>query len=323
MKAIVQDQYGEADVLRLDEVEVPEIGTKEVLVRVHAAGVDRGAWHLMAGKPYAVRLATGVRAPRQRVRGLDLAGTVEAIGPEVTRFQVGDEVYGIGRGSFAELAAAREDKLAAKPANLTHLQACVVPVSGLTALQALHDAGRLQQGQRVLIVGASGGVGSFAVQLAKAAGAHVTGVCSTSKVGLVRSLGADDVVDYRQSDFSDTTGRHDLVVDTGGSTPLARLRRTLTPQGTLVIVGGEAGGNLTGLGRQLHAVAVSPFSRQRLTMMLAKEHYSGLERLTALIEAGQVVPPVDRSYPLARTPEAVRRLVAGDVRGKVGVTIPV
>ncbi|CUR55200.1 Alcohol dehydrogenase zinc-binding domain protein [metagenome] len=322
MKAIVQDQYGEADVLRLDEIDIPQIGPKEVLVRVHAAGVDRGAWHLMAGKPYAVRLAVGVRAPRQRVRGLDLAGTVEAVGAEVTRFEVGDEVYGIGKGSFAELAAAREDKLARKPANLGFEQAAVVPVSGLTALQAVHDVGQVKAGQRVLVVGASGGVGSFAVQLAKAAGAEVTGVCSTSKVDLVRALGADHVVDYQSADFADAAEPYDLVLDIGGSTPLARLRQVLTPTGTLVIVGGEGGGNLTGMGRQLHAVAVSPFSKQRLAMMVAKEHYSGLERLTTYLEAGQVVPSLERCYPLRETAEAVRRLVAGDVRGKVALTVP-
>ena len=253
----------------------------EVLVRVHAAGLDRGTWHLMAGQPYLIRLmGYGLRAPKNRVPGLDVAGTVVAIGADVTRFAVGDEVFGVSRGSFAEYACAREDKLARKPANLTFDQAAVVAISGLTALQGLCDVGRLEAGQRVLIIGASGGVGTFAVQIAKAFGAEVTGVCSTAKLDLVRSLGADHVIDYTQDDFSDAPERYDLILDIGGNSSLSRLRRALTPSGTLVIVGGENGGRWTGgFGRQLRAVALSPFVRQRLVMKTPKEHYADLERL--------------------------------------------
>ncbi|MGD9960983.1 NAD(P)-dependent alcohol dehydrogenase [Nocardioides sp.] len=321
MQSIVQDQYGEADVLRLEQSETPEIAPGEVLVRVRAAGVDRGVWHLMAGQPYAVRLATGLRAPRNRIRGLELAGVVESVGADVTRFGPGDEVYGIGRSTFAEFAAAREDKLARKPANLSFEQAAAVPVSGPTALQGLRDVGRIAAGQQVLVIGASGGVGSFAVQLAKAFGAEVTGVSSTAKLDLVRELGADHVLDYQSDDVTSHPERYDLILDTGGNTPLPALRRILTPSGTLVIVGGEGGGRWTGLGRQLRAVVLSPFIRQRLAMFVAKEHHSSLEDLTTLIEAGRLTPAVDRTYQLSEAADAVRRLVDGQARGKVVITV--
>ena len=242
MRAIVQTEYGTADVLRVAEIERPVIGADEVLVKVRAAGLDRGTWHLMAGMPYAARLVVGLRAPKNPVPGLDVAGVVVAIGSEVTRFQPGDEVFGVSKGSFAEFAAARESKLARKPSNLTFEQAAAVPVSGMTALRGLTDVGHLQAGQKVLIIGASGGVGSFAVQIAKALGAEVTGVCSTSKLDLVRSIGADHVIDYSQDDFANGETRYDLILDTGGNSTLSRLRRALTPRGTLVIVGGEGGG---------------------------------------------------------------------------------
>jgi NADPH:quinone reductase-like Zn-dependent oxidoreductase len=322
MRAIVQDTYGDAGVLHLAQIATPEIAQDEVLVKVHAAGLDRGTWHLMTGLPYLGRLALGLRKPKQPVQGLDLAGTVVAVGSSVTRFAVGDEVFGIGRGSFAEYAAAREDKLARKPASLSFEQAAVVPVSGLTAIHALRDAGRLVAGQRVLIVGASGGVGSFAVQLAKAFGAVVTGVCSTAKIDLVRSLGAEQVIDYSRADFADGSQHYDLIVDIGGNATLSRLRRALAPKGTLVIVGGEDGGKLTGgIGRQLRALLLSPLVGQRLTMLLPKEHYADMERLGELIEAGSVMPSIDRTYPLAEAPDAMRQLVAGKVRGKVAISI--
>jgi len=322
MRAIVQDTYGDADVWRAAQIAQPEIAEREVLVKVHAAGLDRGTWHLMTGLPYLGRLAFGFRRPKKPVPGLDLAGTVVSIGSSVTRFEVGDPVFGIGRGSFAEYAAAREDKLARKPANLTFEQAAVVPVSGLTAIQSLRDAGRVEAGQRVLIIGASGGVGTYAVQLAKAFGADATGVCSTSKTDLVRSLGADHVIDYTRDDFADGTQRYDLVLDIGGNSPLSRLRRALTPRGTLVIVGGEGGGKLTGgIDRQLRALALSLFVRQRLTMVVSKEHYADLERLTELIEAGAVTPSIDRTYPLEQAADAMRHLDAGRARGKVAITI--
>ena len=230
MRAIVQKEYGTADVLAMAEIERPVIQANEVLVQVHAAGLDRGTWHLMAGMPYAARLVAGLRAPKNPVPGLDVAGVVVPVGSEVTRFQPGDEVFGVSKGSFAEFAAAREDKLAHKPSRLSFEQAAAVPVSGMTALRGLCDVGRLQAGQKVLIVGASGGVGSYAVQIAKALGAEVTGVCSTSKLDLVRSIGADHVVDYSQDDFADGDTRYDLILDIGGNSSLARLRHALAPQ---------------------------------------------------------------------------------------------
>jgi NADPH:quinone reductase-like Zn-dependent oxidoreductase len=323
MRAIVQDAYGSADVLRLAEIDTPDIAPDEVLVQVHAAGMDRGTWHFMTGQPYLMRvMGFGFRRPKNRVAGLDVAGTVVAVGAEVTRFRAGDEVFGIARGSFAEYAAAREDKLAHKPANLSFEQAAVVPISGSTALQGLHDVGRVQAGQKVLVIGASGGVGTYAVQLAKAFGAHVTGVCSTAKVDLVRSIGADDVIDYTRQDFADGSQRYDLILDVGGNSRLSRLRRALTPTGTLVIVGGEEGGKLTGgFGRSLRAPLLSLFVGQRLTMLASKEHRSYLEALRPLIEAGRVTPAVDMTYPLAEVPAAMRHLEAGHVRGKIAITI--
>ena len=232
MRAIVQDTYGSADVLRLETIPTPQIADNEVLVRVHAAGLDRGTWHFMTGKPYLMRImGFGFRGPKNRVAGLDVAGTVVAVGSAVTRFAAGDEVFGASRGSFAEYAAAREDKLAHKPANCTFEQAAVAGISALKALQALRDAGRVEAGQKVLIIGASGGVGSYAVQLAKAFGAEVTGVCSTAKLDLVRSLGADHVIDYTKHDFADGSERYDLILDIAGNPALSRLRRALTPAG--------------------------------------------------------------------------------------------
>jgi NADPH:quinone reductase-like Zn-dependent oxidoreductase len=323
MQAIVQAAYGSADVLRVEEIDRPKIGAAEVLIWVRAAGLDRGTWHMMAGKPYLMRLiGFGLRAPKNRVPGLDVAGTVVAVGADVTRFEPGDEVFGISRGSFAHYACAREDKLARKPANLTFDQAAVVAVSGLTALQGLCDVGGMEPGQRVLIVGASGGVGTFAVQVAKAAEAEVTGVCSTTKLDLVRSIGADHVIDYTQDDFANGPRRYDLILDLAGNAPLSRLRRVLTPSGTLVIVGGEDGGRWTGgIGRSLRAVALSPFVRQRLTMKTPKEHHADLERLAQLIEAGALKPVIDQTYPLERAPDAMRHLEAGRARGKLVITV--
>lgn len=322
MHAIVQDAYGSADVLRLAEIDTPDIAPNEALIRVHAAGMDRGTWHLMAGQPYLMRLiGFGLRRPKQRVPGRDVAGTVVAVGSKVTRFQPGDEVFGIARGSFAEYAAAREGKLAHKPAGLSFAEAAVVAISGLTALQGLRDVGRIQPGQKVLIVGASGGVGTYAVQLAKAFGAQVTGVCSTAKVELVRSLGADQVIDYTRDDFADGIQRHDLILDIGGNSRLSRLRRALAPRGTLVIVGGEGGGKWTGMSRQLRALVLSLFVRQRLTTLVSKEHHRYLEALRPLIEAGQLTPVIGRTCRLADVPDAMRHLQAGHARGKIAITI--
>jgi NADPH:quinone reductase-like Zn-dependent oxidoreductase len=321
-QAIVQDAYGAADVLRLDRVARPTPADDEVLVRVHAAGLDRGVWHVMTGLPYLGRLAFGVRRPRNPVLGLDVAGTVVAVGAAVTAFSAGDEVYGFGRGTFAEYTVARQDRLAAKPPNLTFAEAAVVPVSAATALQALCDVGRLAPGQHVLVVGASGGVGSYAVQLAKALGAEVTGVSRTETLDLVRSLGADHVVDRTHDDWADGRVRYDLVLDLGGNPGVSRLRRALTPTGSAVIVGGEGGGRWTGgIDRQLRAAVVSLFVRQRLTTFVAKQRASDLDRLRELLERGAVAPSLDRCYPLAQAPDAIRRLVAGETRGKVAITV--
>ena len=325
MRAIVQDAYGDAGVLRNERVARPEIAENEVLVRVHAAGLDRGTWHLMTGKPYLMRVTgMGFRSPKDAVPGRDLAGTVEAVGSAVTRFAVGDKVYGVGRGSFAEYAVAKQDKLARKPASLSFEQAAVVPISGGTALQALTDHGRIEAGQHVLVIGASGGVGSYAVQLAKALGGEVTGVASTAKLDLVRSLGADRVLDYTKDDYADGTAHYDLVLDIAGNPKLSRLRRALTPKGTAVLVGGEDGGNLTGgMNRSLRALVLSPFVGQRFAWFIAKERASDLEQLTDLIEAGRVTPSIDRTYPLDRVPDAMRHFAAGQVRGKVAITITI
>jgi NADPH:quinone reductase-like Zn-dependent oxidoreductase len=323
MQAIVQGRYGSAEVLHLARISRPEIADGEVLLRVQAAGLDRGTWHLMTGRPYLMRIiGFGFRRPKNQVAGRDVAGTVVAVGSAVTRFAVGDEVFGISEGSFAEYAVAREDKLARKPAGCTFEQAAVVPISGLTAIQALRDAGRVEAGQQVLIIGASGGVGSYAVQLAKAFGAEVTGVCSTAKLDLVRSLGADHVIDYTREDFAAGAQHYDLIIDIAGNSSLSRLRRALTPTGTAVIVGGEAGGNLTGgIDRQLRALVLTPFVSERLTGFTCKERSSDLEVLADLIEAGTVTPSIDRTYPLDQAPDAMRHLDAGQVRGKVAITI--
>ena len=323
MQAITQDRYGEAgDVLRLEEIATPAIGEADVLLRVHAAGVDRGVWHLMTGLPYPARLACGIRAPKTRVRGREVAGRVVAAGPAVTVLHVGDEVFGIADGSFAQYASAGPGRLAAKPANLTFAEAAAVPVSALTALQAVRDRGRVQAGQKVLVIGASGGVGTFAVQIAKAAGAEVTGVSSTAKVDLVRSLGADHVIDYTRDDITAGGHRYDVIIDTGGHRPLSQLRRALTPRGTLVIVGSEHGGRwLGGSDRQLRALMLAPFTSQRLTTFICSENTQDLQALTELIESGQVRPVIDRTYPLSQIPQAIQYLRDGHAQGKVVVNL--
>jgi NADPH:quinone reductase-like Zn-dependent oxidoreductase len=321
MRAVTQRRYGGSEVLQLSRVPLPTVGPNGVLVRVEAAGLDRGTEHLMTGKPYAVRLATGVRRPRNPVLGRDVAGTVVEIGSSVSRFAVGDAVYGVAPGSFAQLAVAREYKLARKPRNLTSAQAATVPVSGGTALQALEMAGQLTSGQSVLILGASGGVGTYAVQLAKAFGAEVTGACSPAKVDLVLSLGADHVIDYTRDDFADGRIRYDVVLDVGGSPSLGRLRTALKPRGTAVFVGSENAGSLTGMGRQVRGALVSPFLRQRLSLLLARERAADYERLTTLIENGTVTPSIDRTFDLEDAPAAMRLLESGRVRGKVAITV--
>ncbi|HEX6342952.1 NAD(P)-dependent alcohol dehydrogenase [Umezawaea sp.] len=319
MKAIVQDEYGPADVLGFRDVDRPAAGDGEVLLRVRAAGVDPGVWHLTRGLPYPVRLVSGLRRPKAKVPGLDVAGVVEEVGAGVTRLAVGDEVFGTCDGAFAEYAVAREDRFAPKPANLSFEQAAAVPVSACTALQSLRDTGKVAAGQRVLIIGAGGGIGVYAVQLAAVFGAEVTGVCSTGKVELVRSLGADHVVDYTREDFA---GGFDLILDIAGNRPLSRLRRALTPSGTLVIVGGEGGGKLLqGTDRQLRALALSPFIRQRLCTLVSSQPLADLELLADLLAAGTVKPVVDRTFPLSGAADAVRYLELGHSTGKSVLTV--
>jgi NADPH:quinone reductase-like Zn-dependent oxidoreductase len=323
MKAIVRDTYGPPDVLELRDIDIPELADDEVLVRVHAAGVGRDVWHVMTGLPYPIRLAGyGFRAPKNPIIGSDMAGEVETIGRKVSRFQPGDEVFGIGKGSYAEYVCAGEDKLAPKPADLTFEQAAVVAIMGSTALQALRDHGKVRPGQEVLIIGASGGVGTYAVQIAKAFGVHVTGVCSTKKVEMVRSIGADHVIDYTREDFAEGDQRYDVILDIGGNSSLARLRRALTPEGTLVIVGGEGGGRwLGGTDRQLRAMMLSPFVGQKLGTFVNKENHEDMLVLKELIESGNVTPVIDRTYPLAEVPEAIRYLEEGHARGKVVIIV--
>jgi NADPH:quinone reductase-like Zn-dependent oxidoreductase len=323
MKAIVRDTYGSPEVLELRDIDKPEIADDEVLVHVHAAGVGRDVWHIMRGLPYPIRLAGyGLRAPKNPVIGSDVAGVVEAVGKNVSRFQPGDEVFGIGKGSYAEYVCAREDKLAPKPANLTFEQAAVVAISGLAALQGLREHGRVEPEQKVLVIGASGGVGTFAVQLAKANGAHVTGVCNTTKVDMVRSIGADHVIDYTRDDFAEGEQRYNLILDIGGNSSLSRLRRALTPQGTLVIAGGETDGRwLGGTDRQLRALILSPFVGQKLGTFVASENHEDMIVLKDLIESGKVAPVIDRTYPLSQVAEAIRYLEEGHARGKVVITV--
>lgn len=322
MRAIVQDRYGTSETWQLTDIDTPEIEPHEVLVHVHAAGLDRGTWHNMTGRPYLMRLmGFGLRVPKNRVPGLAVAGTVAAVGANVTRFSVGDEVFGVSRGGFAEYAAAREDKLATKPPTLTFDQAAAVPISATTALQGLR-LGRIEAGQQVLIVGASGGVGTYAVQLAKAFGTEVTGVCSAIKADLVRSVGADHTIDYATGDATDGSRRYDLILDIAGNAPLRRLRRALNPKGSLVIVGGEGKGNITGgFGRSLRAPLVSPFVSQRLAMLVSSEGHADLAPLTDLIEAGKLTPSIDATYPLDEAPDAMAQLEAGTVRGKVCISV--
>ena len=322
MKAIVQDKYGTADVLELQEIDVPVVGGGDVLLRVQAASAFIGDWHIMTGLPYLIRAVSGLRAPKVRVRGQDVAGRVEAVGTDVTQFQPGDEVFGTCDGSFAEYAIARTDKVAPKPANLTFEQSATVPTTGSTALQALRDVGRVRSGQKVLIIGAAVGVGSFAVQIAKAFGGHVTGVCSTTKVDLVRSIGADDVIDYTRDDFAEMGRRYDLILDIAGARSVSHLRRALASRGTLVIVGGEGGGRwFGGIDRQLRASMLSPLVSQKLGTFVAKQNREKLIALKELIEAGKVTPVIGKTYPLSEVPEAMRHLEEGHARGKVVITV--
>jgi NADPH:quinone reductase-like Zn-dependent oxidoreductase len=325
MQAVVRHRYGldPHQVLETATLAVPAPRADEVVVRVRAAGLDRGQWHVMAGRPYLMRLmGFGVRRPKEPQLGLDVAGTVVAVGDDVAGFVVGDEVFGLGQGTFAEYARVPVAKLAHAPANLSGVQAAAVPVSGLTALQAVRDRARVQPGEKVLVLGASGGVGSFAVQVAKAAGAEVTGVASGSKLDLVRALGADHVVDHTAADALSGEVRYDAIIDTGGHRRLRDLRRSLTPSGRLVIVGSETGAKVFGgMQRQLLATVWSPFVSQTMGTFLASENAADLEALVELIEAGTVTPHVERTFALDEVADAMDHLGAGRTRGKVVIEV--
>ena len=323
MRAVTQRAYGSVDVLDLTTIGRPTIADDEVLIEVDAAGLDRGVWHLMTGTPYLIRImGFGLTRPNNVVPGMDVAGRVVAVGDDVTRFAVGDEVFGIGTGTYAEFAAAKESKLVHKPGNVTYEQAAASTISGITALQALTTVGHLEPGQNVLVIGASGGVGSFAVQLAKALGASVTGVASAGKLEAVRSLGADHVIDYTQQAIDAGGQRYDLIIDTGGRNRLSRLRRALTPTGTLVIVGGEGGDRLTGgFGRQLRAALMSPFVAQRLTFFMNSESQEHIEALAEHLATGAVTPAVGQEFALEQVPGAIEAMEAGTLTGKAVINV--
>jgi NADPH:quinone reductase-like Zn-dependent oxidoreductase len=325
MKAIAQDTYGDAGVLRLRDIDRPVPGEGDVLVQVKAAGADPGVWHMMTGVPYLMRvIGFGFRRPKVPVRGLALAGVVEAAGPGVTQFRPGDEVFGTCRsGSFAEYATARQDRLAPKPEKLTFEQAAALPVSAVTALQAVRDRAGIKAGQRVLITGAGGGIGTFAVQLAKERGATVTGVCGPAKADLVRSIGADHVIDYTRQEIDRDDARYDVIIDIAGQRPVALLRRALAPRGTLVLAGGDRYDRpvVTGMSRQSRAALLSVFTGQRLRTLLAKENSADLRTLAQLVESGAVTPVIDRTYPLEDAAEAIRTIASGHATGKAVVLI--
>jgi NADPH:quinone reductase-like Zn-dependent oxidoreductase len=319
MQAIVQDTYGSAEVIHLENIDRPEIADDEVLVRVQAASVHVGDWILMTGSPWVMRLATGLRRPKNRVPGTDIAGTVEAVGTHVKELRPGDEVFGWGAGAFAEFASATENHFIKKPANLTFEQASAVGVSATTALQLLRDDGKVQPGQKVLINGASGGVGTFAVQIAKAFGAEVTGVTSTKNVDMVHAIGADHVIDYTRDDFTTGPERYDLILDNVGNKSMARTRRALSPTGTLISNGGgHAGGKL---GRTVRAMLASMVVRQQASPSVKTQNHDDLVALKDLVEAGKVTPVIDRTYPLPETPAAIDHVAAGHTRGTVVITV--
>jgi len=319
MKAIVQRKYGSPDLLRLQEIDQPVIHDDDVLVRVRAASVNAADWHMVTGSPFVMRFVVGLRRPKSPVPGMDLAGEVAAVGANVTQLRPGDQVFGSCDGAFAEYACAGQDHFAPMPANLTFEQAAAVPLAALTALQGLRDHGRIKPGQKVLIIGASGGVGTFAVQIAKAFGAQVDGECDTSNVEMVRSIGADHVFDYTREDVTRGGTRYDFIFQLGGTRSPSDLRRALAPGGTLVLSSGA--GRFAGIDRIVKARALSPFVGQRLATFLAKENKADLLVLTELIETGKVTPVIDRTYALSETPAAVRYLEAGHTRGKVVLTI--
>ena len=316
MKAIVQNDYGSTNVLKLKEVENPVVKENDVLVRVHAAALNAGDVFSMRGSPWLARFSVGFPKPKNYILGWDMAGRVQEVGNKVTRFKPGDEVYGSCSHTLAEYVCAAEDKFAMKPANLSFEQAAAVPSAAITALQGLRDVGKLQPGQKVLINGASGGVGTFAVQIAKAFGAEVTGVCSTRNVDMVRSIGADHVVDYTQEDFTQSGQRYDLILDNVASRSFSDLRRALTPQGIIIPNSGHGG-----MGYVFKAYLLSPFMHQQASPFMSTPNHEDLVVLKELIEAGKVTPVIDRTYPLSETPEAFRYLEEDHARGKVVITV--
>jgi NADPH:quinone reductase-like Zn-dependent oxidoreductase len=322
MKAIVYRKYGSPDVLELEDVGKPVVNDDDVLVRVHAASINPLDWHFMRGTPYLVRIAMGLLKPKATRLGVDVAGRVEAVGSHVTQFQAGDEVFGTCKGAFAEYVCTSAEALVVKPANVTFEQAAAVPIAAFTSLQGLRDKGRIQAGQKVLINGAAGGVGTFAVQIAKSLGAEVTGVCSTRNVAMVRSIGADHVIDYTKEDFTQSGRRYDLIFDTMGNHSLSDGRRVLGSKGTLVMVGGAPNGNWLGpLLSPLKALLMSRFVSQTLAPLLARRSKEDLTTMQGLLEAGKVTPVIDRTYPLSEVPEAIRYLEKGHARGKVVITV--
>lgn len=319
MKAIVQDRYGSPDVLELREIERPTPGDRDVLVRVHAASVNPADWHIMRASPFIVRTSGfGLRTPKKPIRGTDVAGRAEAVGPNVTRFQPGDEVFGWCEGAFAEYVNVDESQLVRKPAGVSFEVAGSIAMAGCTAIQGLRDTGAVKPGQEVLIIGAGGGVGTFAVQIAKAFEARVTGVCSTTKMELVRSLGADHVIDYTREDFTRDESRYDVIFQLAGTASPSDCRRALTPNGTLVLSSGE--GRFAGIDRILRAMMSAPFVRQRLRLLRTKETNEDLVALAELVEAGKLTPVIEKTYPLSEVPDAIRYVESGHARGKIVIT---
>ena len=322
MRAIIQDAYGPPDVvLTVQDIAKPSVGDSDVLVRVHAVPVAGDDWHLVQGLPYLARVATGLRKPKSRVTGLQMAGTVEAVGAKVVDFLVGEEVFGWCAGAFAEYVAVPEGQLAHKPINLSLEEAAAVPISAFTALQGVRDGGRLKAGQSILITGASGGVGIYAVQIAKAYGAEVTGVCSTAKVDLVHSLGADHVIDYTKEHFSANGKRYDVVLDIYGNSSLSQCRRALKPGGVLVFIGGTGGRWFMGVDRWLRGLLVSPFLGVKMRPLIHKDSHADLLVLRELIESGEVRPVIDRTYPMSAIAQAIADVKAGRTRGQVVVAV--
>lgn len=324
MKAIVQERFGPPDVLRLADIDVPEVGAGDVLVRVHAAALNPADWHILRGDPRVARLMgeVGLRRPKARVAGVDAAGVVEAVGANVRGLRNGDEVLGFCRGAFAEYALAAADMVVAKPASLTFEQAAAIPIAATTALRGIRDVGGVKAGRQVLVNGASGGVGTYAVQIAAALGAEVTGVCSTHNVELVRSIGAAHVVDYTREDFADGRTKYDVILDNVSSLPLTRLRGALTPKGTLVLNGGGSPGHVFGpVAGILRAVVANAFVSQRLRPLPSRQNREELLAVTGLIETGKLTPVVDRTYPLADTAEGLLHVEHGHARGKVVITV--